>query len=98
MRASQLAVLVISLLGMVFSGLGLSVTYLGAERLERPARAFIEWQGEKRLRQAFAPDMETQEGDGVLAAARSMVGPPISIFSMASARSRFGSATVFSKG
>ena len=73
MRASLLAVLVISLLGMVFSGLGLSVTYLGAERLERPARAFIEWQVEKGLRQAFAPDIETQEGDGVLAAARSMV-------------------------
>ena len=83
MRASQVAVLAISLLGMIVSGLGLSLTYLGAERLERPARAFVEWQVEKRLRQAFTPEIESDEEGGVLAAARSMVARRIDIAELA---------------
>lgn len=83
MRISQLAVLVLALLGVVVSGLGLSLTYLGAERLERPARTFVEWQVEKRLRQAFTPDMGSTEEGGVLAAARDMVASRIDIAELA---------------
>ncbi len=70
MRVAQAAVLAISLLGMVVSGLGLSVTYLGAERLERPAKAFIQWQIERELREAFSIEAPAAEEGGVLAAAR----------------------------
>ncbi len=70
MRVAQAAVLAISVLGMVVSGLGLSVTYLGAERLERPARAFIQWQIEKELRDAFSVDAPAEDEGGILASAR----------------------------
>ena len=70
MRVAQAAVLAVSLLGMVVSGLGLSVTYLGAERLEQPAKAFIQWQIEKELREAFSIEASAEEEGGVLASAR----------------------------
>lgn len=79
MRPSQLAVLVIAVLGMIFSATGLSITYLGAERLERPAAAFIQWQVERELRQTFSPEALPEEASGVLAAARRMVAQRIDV-------------------
>lgn len=79
MRPAQLAVLVIALLGMVFSAIGLSVTYLGVERLERPAMAFVQWQVEKELRQTFTPEALPEGAGGVLSAARDMVSSRIDI-------------------
>ena len=79
MRPAQLAVLVIALLGMTFSALGLSVTYLGVERLERPAVAFVQWQVEKQLREVFSPETLPEGAGGVFAAARDMVTSRIDI-------------------
>lgn len=79
MRPAQLAVLVIALLGMVVSAVGLSLTYLDAERLERPALAFVQWQVEKELRRTFSPDALPDEAGGAFAAAREMVSRRIDI-------------------
>ncbi len=73
MRKAQLAVLLISVLGMAVSGLGLAVTYLGAERLERPAAAFIQWQVEKELRRTFSFEAMADDAGGPLSAARRLL-------------------------